>query len=138
MQIARQRVTGRELARRLGVSSQWISQRTRGVVAMDADDMEAVADALGISITDLIADAIRRAEETVPEPQPATRRGRVTRTRTHRYLPPSPTGRPVLTLVTGGAASYPDVSDGNGSSPGRTGSPRVAPSTGAVNDAHSA
>jgi transcriptional regulator with XRE-family HTH domain len=58
--MTRQQVTGRELARRLHVSAQWVSLRTRGTVAMNTDDMEMVAGALGISLDALLADAMRR------------------------------------------------------------------------------
>lgn len=61
--MTRKQVTGRELARRLHVSSQWISQRTRAVVPMDADDMEMVAGALGITVLGLVTDAARRVSE---------------------------------------------------------------------------
>lgn len=46
--MTRRRITGRELARRLGVSSQWISQRTRGIVALSTDDMQRISEAMGM------------------------------------------------------------------------------------------
>jgi len=64
--MTRKQVTGRELARRLHVSSQWISQRTRGVVPLDADDMEMLASALGISLPELVDDALRRVAQSTP------------------------------------------------------------------------
>ena len=49
VQLARRRMTGRELARQLGVSGQWISQRTRGQVALSTDDIERIAVVLGLT-----------------------------------------------------------------------------------------
>lgn len=83
--MARKRVTGRELARRLHVSAQWISQRTRGVVPLDTDDMEMVAGALGISVLELLGDAVRRVAETTTADQGVA----VTDTYTPRFRPPS-------------------------------------------------
>ncbi|QJY46697.1 helix-turn-helix domain-containing protein [Pseudonocardia broussonetiae] len=53
--LVRRQVTGRELARRLHVSSQWVSQRTRGAVALSTADLERIADALGMSPMELLA-----------------------------------------------------------------------------------
>lgn len=71
--MTRKQVTGRELARRLHVSSQWISQRTRAVVPLDADDMELVADALGITVVELISDAAQRVANA-PDQSAVSRR----------------------------------------------------------------
>ena len=60
VQMVRKNVTGRELARRLHVSSQWVSQRTRAAVPMDTRDLASVAAALEITIDELLRDAIRR------------------------------------------------------------------------------
>ncbi|WP_041760106.1 helix-turn-helix domain-containing protein [Pseudonocardia dioxanivorans] len=60
-QLGRKRVSGRELARRLNVSNQWTSQRTRGVVALNTAEMEAIASCLGITVGELLAGAIARA-----------------------------------------------------------------------------
>lgn len=57
-QMARKRVTGRELARRLHVSAQWISQRTRAAVPLNTSEIELIADALGISVGDLLNGAM--------------------------------------------------------------------------------
>jgi len=63
VQMVRKQVTGRELARRLAVSSQWVSQRTRGVVPMDTRDLAAAAHALEIPVGDLLAEAVRKVAE---------------------------------------------------------------------------
>lgn len=62
--LARRRMSGRELARRLGVSPQWVSQRTRGVVSMSIDDLEAVAWVLGVPVSAFLPAAI----SSVPDP----------------------------------------------------------------------
>lgn len=47
-EIARRRLTGVELARRMGVTQQYISRRTTGAVEMTYTDLLRFADALGI------------------------------------------------------------------------------------------
>lgn len=59
-QLARKRVTGRELARRLHVSAQWISQRTKGTVALSTADIERISLVLGIEPADLLGGALHR------------------------------------------------------------------------------
>lgn len=58
-QLARKRMSGREMARRLHVSAQWMSQRTRGEIPLRADEMERIADTLGITIYELIGPALK-------------------------------------------------------------------------------
>lgn len=61
-EMARQRLSGRELARRIGESPQWVSHRVNAVQSIDTDDIPRFADALGMSTADLlrqVADAIR-------------------------------------------------------------------------------
>lgn len=52
--LARRRVSGRELARRLGVSSPWVSQRLTGQTTIDLNDLEAIAGALDVPISALL------------------------------------------------------------------------------------
>lgn len=115
--MARKRVSGRELARRLHVSAQWISQRTRGTVPMDSDDMEMLAGALEITIPELLADAMRRVSEATR----GTGDGAVTGTYTPRFGSPSSTPRPALTLIRARTTGYPDIAGRNGSSPATAG-----------------
>lgn len=61
-QMARKRVTGRELARRMHVSAQWISQRTKGVVALSTDDIERICQCLEISPAQLMTGAFTGAD----------------------------------------------------------------------------
>ena len=57
---ARLNVSGRTLARRLNKDQTWVSRRFNGVIPMDADDIEMVAGGLGITVEELLRDAIRR------------------------------------------------------------------------------
>lgn len=66
--MTRKRITGRELARRLNVSSQWISQRTRGVVPIDTRDMQRLASALQMTPAELLSDAIQRVSGAPARP----------------------------------------------------------------------
>lgn len=122
VQLARKRMSGRELARRLHVSAQWISQRTRGDVPLRIDEVERICAVLDIAPMALL-------------------RGAVTGPDTREYpAATSITGRH-LSLVTASEPTYPPVSAGNGSSVSGSGTskaddvPRWAV---AVNDAHSA
>lgn len=58
-QMARRRVNGSELARRLGQSQPWVSRRTTGAVALDFDDLDAIARALDCAVSDLMPAEIR-------------------------------------------------------------------------------
>jgi transcriptional regulator with XRE-family HTH domain len=73
--LARQRISGRELARKLEVSPNWVSLRITGAQAIALNDLEKIAAALGVDALD---------------PLP-----REPRERTSRYLP----GEHVLTTV---------------------------------------
>lgn len=52
--MARRRVTGRELARRLSVSPAWVSYRLTGHQPIDLNDLDQMARALGVTATSLI------------------------------------------------------------------------------------
>ena len=52
--LARRRVSGRELARRLDVSSPWVSYRLTGNQEIGLDDLERIAAALDVPVTDLL------------------------------------------------------------------------------------
>lgn len=74
----RQRVTGRELARRVGEPNTTVARWLRGDTPMGVDELDAVADALGVEVSDLIAAAKeeqrRRRDGDVRE-FPGPRRG---------------------------------------------------------------
>jgi len=69
--MARRRVSGRELARRLDVSAAWVSYRLTGTQPIDLNDLERIADALGVTVFDLIprsagqSDATRRYPDVI-------------------------------------------------------------------------
>ena len=52
--LARRRMSGRELARKLEVSPNWVSLRTSGSQPIDLNDLERIADALEVEIVDLL------------------------------------------------------------------------------------
>jgi transcriptional regulator with XRE-family HTH domain len=52
--LARKRMSGIELGRRIGMKQSTISRRLTGETAFDMDDIEAIADALGVDVSDLM------------------------------------------------------------------------------------
>lgn len=52
--MARRRMSGRELARRLGVSPAWVSYRLTNSQPIDLNDLQRVAAALEVEIEDLL------------------------------------------------------------------------------------
>lgn len=66
--LARRRVSGRELARRLDVSPNWVSLRITGAQKIDLDDLERIATALEVGVVDLFPRS--RREVTVTDPFP--------------------------------------------------------------------
>lgn len=52
-------MTQANLAQRLGFSHGWVSQVERGGIGLEASDLDRVAEALGVSIYELIADSAR-------------------------------------------------------------------------------
>lgn len=52
--LARERISGSELARQLGWSQSYTTRRLDGRIALDLDDLERIADALGVTVHDLI------------------------------------------------------------------------------------
>lgn len=53
-EMARQDISQEELARRLGWSQQWVSRRITGVTPVDAGELEAIAAALGVPVSQLL------------------------------------------------------------------------------------
>lgn len=62
--MGRRKVTGAQLAKRLGVSAAWVSYRINGLVPPNTDDLERIADALGVEVMDLIPRDRRRVTVT--------------------------------------------------------------------------
>lgn len=53
--LARKRISGRQLARMLDEPPSWAARRLAGDTAMDADDLERIAEALGMDPVELLA-----------------------------------------------------------------------------------
>lgn len=64
-ELARQQLSGRELARRVGKPETTVARYLRGGTAMSLDDIELFAQALEMSTVDLVA---RAYERTPPHP----------------------------------------------------------------------
>jgi transcriptional regulator with XRE-family HTH domain len=56
-EMARKRVGQEEIAARLGLSQASVSRRIRGVTPFELDELETVADLLGLPVTAFIEDA---------------------------------------------------------------------------------
>lgn len=52
--MARKRMSGRQLATQLAVSPSWVSYRLTGTQAIDLDDLALIANALSVSVLDLM------------------------------------------------------------------------------------
>src|SRR5258708_821447 len=53
--------TQREVARKIGVNDQWMSVRMRGTQPIDLNDLEKIADALGVDPVDLMPRGVTAA-----------------------------------------------------------------------------
>lgn len=51
--LLRSGMSGRQLATKLGVSQTWVSSRLQGATPIDLNDLERIAEVLGININDL-------------------------------------------------------------------------------------
>lgn len=96
--MARQRMSGRELARRLNVSASWVNYRLTGSQPIDVNDLELIAEALGVDAAELLPGRhIVRYSNKPPtdmSQKPATRRPRARRPRDSR-----PGGHPPRTRL---------------------------------------
>ena len=52
--LARRRMSASELGRRIGVTQPYISRRLTGEIAFDLDDLQRIADAMEVTIADLL------------------------------------------------------------------------------------
>lgn len=52
--LARRRLSATELARRMGVSQSYLARRMTGAQPFDLDDLDRIADALGVSVRQLL------------------------------------------------------------------------------------
>ena len=55
--LTRRRMSQRRMAQALGVSPAWLNYRLTGVQAIDLNDLERIADVLGVTVIDLLPSA---------------------------------------------------------------------------------
>lgn len=100
-ELAAARMTPTELARRLGVSQTTVWRRVSGEVAFDVDDLQKIADILGVSVGRLLPRGVQTTEPyvalaerlTVGSPTPPTRP--IDNRPSGRARPKRATGRPI-------------------------------------------
>jgi transcriptional regulator with XRE-family HTH domain len=63
--LARRRLSGRDLARRLDVSPSWVSYRLTGTTEIGLNDLERIADALDVEVAELLPLADQPAEQVL-------------------------------------------------------------------------
>lgn len=56
-ELARRRYPQRQLARRLGVTPQWLGRRVNAQVSPNLDDLAQISEALGVSVTELLRES---------------------------------------------------------------------------------
>lgn len=93
--LARQRVSASQVARQLGVSHTWMTNRLAGHQDISVNDLQRIADALGCAVADLLPSAIRAGKTTERYPSAPERAPLPTKPAT-RVLSPRrpPNGRP--------------------------------------------
>lgn len=103
--LARRRMSAAKLAERIGWKQQYIARRMVGAQSFDLDDLEAIAEGLGVQIIDLFPDRARAtrdylgpdARPVVPRPAPipaiSRRPPRRTDASRPRGAPPATRGR---------------------------------------------
>ncbi len=57
--LARRRISAAELARRTGMKQSTLARRMTGETAFDLDDLEVIAEVLGVEVTDLLPASVR-------------------------------------------------------------------------------
>ena len=65
--MTRQRVSGRDLAKRLDVSPSWISYRLSGKQPIDLNDLLRIANALGVGVHQLLPPPEEAAKAVEPK-----------------------------------------------------------------------
>ena len=66
------RLSGRELARRMGASYSWVNFRLTGAQPINLDDLQRFAEALGVDVLDLIPDREGRVVTHIGAPRVQT------------------------------------------------------------------
>lgn len=95
--LARRRMSAAELSRRTGIRQQALSRRMTGETAFDLDDLERIADVLGVAVTDLLPAGTKRVsatEVTTRYPRTAKRTTPRQAVRATPSLSTRPNGRP--------------------------------------------
>lgn len=97
--MARRRMSGRELARKLGVSPAWVSYRLTNTQPIDLNDLQRIADVLDVGVLDLLP---KRATAGYSQPRVVATIGTPVRTPTW----PSPRS-PIVRLPSAKPANRP-------------------------------
>jgi transcriptional regulator with XRE-family HTH domain len=63
-EMGRRQMSGRELARRLGRSANWVSLKVSGTQRIDLAEWEIIAEAIGVKVADLLPRRDREVTET--------------------------------------------------------------------------
>ena len=93
--LARRRMSAAELARRTGLKQSTMARRMTGETAFDLDDLEVIATALGVKVSDLVNDGGGSVQTTVPKLQVTEQRpAGPTRPMATRPRDDRPKGRP--------------------------------------------
>lgn len=93
--LARKRLAGAKLALAIGKSEMYVSRRLRGETAFDLDDLERIADVLGVAVADLLPQSARVSGQPVITPKPnLTERPSMRPTATTRPKNRQPDGGP--------------------------------------------
>lgn len=67
--LTRRRMSQRQLAQALGVSPAWLNYRLTGVQAIDLNDLQRIAEVLGVTILDLLpSDKVRPNNRSTDQP----------------------------------------------------------------------
>lgn len=120
-QMARLQVSNRRLATQLGLKPAYVDRRLNGTTAMDTDDIQMFAGALGVNVDVLLRHAIYRTSYLPADGGRDPLHSVASRTDTGTYTPrfgrTSRSGTTTLSLVHGAAGTNADVADPNGSWP---------------------
>jgi transcriptional regulator with XRE-family HTH domain len=91
--LARRRVSASELSRRLGWKQSYMARRIDGRVALDVDDLQAIANALQVSVLDLLPKSVHTGATSATMDRNSRLTERPTPTQ-HRPKDNRPTGHP--------------------------------------------
>ncbi|WFG47458.1 helix-turn-helix transcriptional regulator [Pseudonocardia alni] len=106
-QMARERISNRKLAAKLGLKPAWVDRRLNGTTPMDTDDLELFAEALHVRLADLLANALQRVD--------GGRAGVASGSITARFVAASSSESDAPCPVIALPVRHPDVAPGYGS-----------------------